>query len=200
MPHWLCFFGGHILMGFRAMNFKDVLLNLLHFFNTKKISHSLVGAFALKAYGYLRATSDIEFVVRSEDQAKIVAHLESIGYETLHCSAGFSNHLHPLAKLGRIDFIYVRGETAHAILSQSKDALILEGVSVPVAKPEHLVALKLFAARNDPARLYEELADIRHILKLPGLDMEEIRSYFEKYGQMERYYELTGQEDLGPRP
>jgi len=199
MPHSLRFFDGHIPMGARAMNFKNILLNLLQFFNERKIAHALVGAFALKAYGYLRATSDIDFLVRAEDQARIVAHLESIGYETLHCSAGFSNHLHPLAKLGRIDFIYVRGETADVLLSQSRHALILEGISVPVVRPEHLVALKLFAARNDPSRLYAELADIQHIVKLPGLDMEEIRSYFEKYGQLERYYELTGQEDPGPQ-
>jgi len=68
--------------------------------------------------------------------------------------------------------------------------LLLGEIHLPVVKPEHLVALKVFAIKNDPARRLRELADIQYIMSLSGIDLEEIRSYFEKYGQMDSYEEL----------
>ena len=44
------------------------------------------------------------------------------------------------------------------------------------------------------------MADLQYLLKLPDLDMEEIRGYFEKYGQMEKYDELTKGEKEKRRP
>lgn len=85
------------------MNLKGVLTNLVRFFAREKIEFALIGAFALKAYGYVRATQDVDFLVKGEAQEKIILFLETLGYETLYRSKGFSNHLHRLAGLGRID-------------------------------------------------------------------------------------------------
>jgi hypothetical protein len=173
------------------LNIKTIFQNLIGFFKQAEIEYALVGAFALKAHGYLRATEDVDFLVRGLHQSKIIAYLESLGYETIYRSAGYSNHVHPLANLGRIDFIYVKGETADVILSEAKPLLVLDDISVPVVRVEHLIALKVFAMKNDPERSFREMADLQYLLKLPGLDLEEIREYFEKYGQMEKYDELT---------
>jgi len=162
------------------------------FFAKNKLDFALIGAFALHAYGYVRATGDIDFVVRSDHQEKIVGYLQSLGYETLHRSKGFSNHLHPLANLGRIDLIYVEGETAETIFSGTKSIPVFEGLSAPVVKPEHLVALKIFAMKNDPERSFREMADIRHLMDHVEIDIEVVRGYFERYGQLEKFYELTG--------
>jgi len=151
----------------------------------------LIGAFALKAYGYLRATQDVDFLVRADDQEKIIRYLEALGYETLYRSRGFSNHVHALRALARIDFVYVEGETAETIFSEIRPLLVLEGLSVPVVKAEHLIALKVFAMKNDPERTFREMADLQQLLRLPGLDHKEIRGYFERYGQLDRYHELT---------
>ncbi|MEA2085158.1 MAG: hypothetical protein U9O82_13170 [Thermodesulfobacteriota bacterium] len=37
------------------------------------------------------------------------------------------------------------------------------------------------------------MADIKELLSLPGIDLQEVRKYFEKYGQMERYYDIIGE-------
>jgi len=169
------------------------------FFQQARIDYALVGAFALKAYGYLRATEDVDFLVRGVHQSRIIAYLESLGYETIYRSTGYSNHVHPLANLGRIDFIYVEGETADIILSEARPLLVLDGISVPVVRTEYLIALKVFAMKNDPERSLREMADLQYLLKMPGLDLEEIRGYFEKYGQMEKYYELTKREKEKPQ-
>ena len=57
-------------------------------------------------------------------------------------------------------------------------------------KPEHLAALKVLAMKNDPARTFQELADIRFLLTLPGVDRQEVRAYFERYGLEESFHEL----------
>jgi hypothetical protein len=61
---------------------------------------------------------------------------------------------------------------------------------VPVPKPEHLVAMKVLAMKNDPGRTFQDLADIRILLMLPGVDREEIRHYFEQHGLRERFDDL----------
>jgi predicted RNase H-like HicB family nuclease len=108
------------------MNLKGVLTNLIRFFAREEIDFALIGAFALKAYGYVRATQDVDFLVKGKDQEKII------------------------------------------------------------------IALQVFAMKNDPRRSFRELADIQHLLELPGIDKDEVRGYFEKFGQRERFDELTG--------
>jgi len=180
------------------MNVKTIFRSLTRFFKQSGIDYALVGAFALKAYGYLRATEDVDFLVRGAYQSRILAYLESLGYETIYRSAGYSNHVHPLAKLGRIDLIYVEGETADTILSEARPLFLIDDLSVPVVRAEHLIALKVFAMKNDPERVFREMADLQFLLRLPGLDGEEIRGYFEKYGQMEKYIELTKRKKENP--
>ena len=172
------------------MNFTKIFQLLIDYFNREEIDYALIGAFALKAYRYVRATQDVDFLVRRESQPRIVEYLESLGYETIHKSSGYSNHLHPHLKLGRIDIVYVAGDTAEAMFSETRPLLLLGDIQIPVVKPEHLVALKVFAMKNDPSRRLRELADIQYILSLPGIDLANVKSYFEKYGQMDSYEEL----------
>ena len=73
----------------------------------RDIRFGVVGAVGLQAYGLARATSDLDFVVEADAQQEVCSHLESLGYETLHRSAGYSNHVHALPALGRLDFVYV---------------------------------------------------------------------------------------------
>ena len=175
------------------MKFKEIFQLMVDFFKREKIDYALIGAFALKAYGYMRATADIDFIVRQKDQAEIIAHLESLGFETVYSSSGYSNHVHPLSCSGRIDFVYVKGNTAESIFNETKRLLVLGNIAMPVVKAEHIVALKAFAMKNDTDRALKEMADIKELLNLPGIDLQEVRKYFEKYGQMERYYDIIGE-------
>ncbi len=71
--------------------------------------------------------------------------------------------------------------------------MVFGDLRLPVVKPEHVVALKVFAMKNDPDRALRDMADIKELLSLPGIDLQEVRKYFEKYGQMERYYDIVGE-------
>ena len=173
-----------------AMNFRKVLKILVDFFHRKEMRFAVIGAFGLHAYGLSRATRDIDFVADKISQPEIVSFLESLGYETLYVSSGYSNHFHSEREMGRLDFIYVEGRTAGLLFPNLQKRLFLKDMALPVPKPEHIAAMKIFAMKNDPSREYQEMADLQFLLALPGVDKEEIKGYFEKYGLGEKYEEL----------
>jgi len=157
----------------------------------RQIGHALIGGLAMTAHGLARTTFDLDIAIDGERQDEVVSFLESSGYETLHRSSGYSNHLHQEPALGRIDIVYLRGETREAIMREACWLPGPEGRLVPVVKPEHLAAMKVVAMKHDPTRTFSELADIRFLLTLPGVDRAEIESYFTKHGLEERFRELA---------
>ncbi|SHE33470.1 Uncharacterised nucleotidyltransferase [Desulfacinum infernum DSM 9756] len=173
------------------MKFRKTVEVLVSFFEEQGIDYALIGAFALHAYGYTRATGDLDFIVRRESREKVVSFLESLGYHTLECSRGFSNHVHPLEGLGRVDFVYVSGETADAIFSAVRRTPLFGRHELPVAKPEHLIALKVFAMKNDPTRLFREMADLEYLVRVDGVNQEEVKKIFRQYGMEDRYEQLV---------
>ena len=172
------------------MNFRRVLDTVGRFLSNRGYRYALVGAFALHAYGISRATSDLDLIVEADARAELISFLESLGYETLHASAGYSNHLHALLALGRIDCIYVEGRTADRLFEGAKEMGAFQGIKVRVPRPEHLCAMKVLAMKNDPSRALQEMADIQHLLELPEIDEGEVRGYFERHGLIEAFHEI----------
>ena len=50
--------------------------------------------------------------------------------------------------------------------------------------------MKIQAMKNDPERTFREMADIQFLLRVPGIDEQEVRGYFERSGLPEKYDEL----------
>ncbi len=149
--------------------------------------HAVAGALALHAYGITRATQDLDIVTETDAQDRLVTFLESLGYETLHRSAGYSNHVHADADLGRVDVIYVGGETSRQLFAEAGGSLALGERRFPVPRPEHLVAMKVQAVKNDPRRALRDLADVEALLQVPGVDQEAVRGHFERAGLLDQY-------------
>ncbi len=164
---------------------------VVSFLESKNEPVAVVGAFGLFAWGLQRTTFDLDFVTRAEAQAGLVAHLESLGYETLYRSAGYSNHLHADQALGRVDMLYVSDETARPLFAGCRPSLDLGARKLNVPRAEHLAAMKVQAIKNDPSRLLQDLADISFLLRQPGVDREEVRGYFERASLRERWDELA---------
>ncbi|MBI2206116.1 MAG: hypothetical protein HYU41_19950 [Candidatus Rokubacteria bacterium] len=172
------------------MDFGRVLQTIAGFFEQTGYRYAVVGAFGLHAYGMTRGTFDLDFVTESGAQPQLVAFLEALGYETLHASAGYSNHVHGLAALGRVDFIYVSGETGEHLFADCRTMPGPDERPVPVPRPEHLAAMKIQAMKNDPRRTLREMEDVRFLLTLPGINEDEVRGYFDRVGLRDRYDEL----------
>jgi len=152
--------------------------------------HAVVGALGLHAYGHSRATFDLDLVTVQAAQPSLVRALEGLGYETLHVSAGYSNHQHADPDWGGLDVIYVDEETAGLLFPRCSRTLRLGSRDAPVPRAEHLAAMKVRAMRNDPSRLVQDLADVQHLLRLPETDRAEVRGYFEKAGMRDWYDRL----------
>lgn len=172
------------------MDFSRALTDVGRFLDAHDVRHGVGGALALKALGLTRATSDVDFIVEAKGRDALLGFLDGLGYERLHASSGYSNHLHPDAALGRLDFIYVDERTSEVLFGAARRVALFPGIEALVPRPEHLAAMKVLAMKNDPSRSFGELADLQFILGLPGVDREEIRGYFEKHGLLERYDEI----------
>ncbi len=172
------------------MEFARVIGLVRGFLIERGVGHALAGGLALAAYGLPRTTFDLDLVVDGDHQQELIDFLEAAGFETLFRSIGYSNHLHSDPALGRVDVIYVRGGTREKIFAEARPMPGPGGSTVLVPRPEHLAAMKVQAIKNDPTRTYSDLADIRFLLGLPGVDREEIRSYFVKHGMGDRFLEL----------
>lgn len=134
-------------------------------------------------------THDVDFVVDGTERRKVVARAESLGYATTFESEGFSNHDHASRAYGHIDFLYIYGATADALFDGA-ESLPVEGVTVPVLQPEHLIAMKVRAMKNTPMRVLIDAPDIAYLLSLPGIDRARVRDYFSQHGLLKVYDEL----------
>jgi hypothetical protein len=172
------------------VDFATVLADLVRFLEGHSLRVGLAGALALHAHGISRATSDLDLVVEDKAKPLLLQHLDALGYERLHVSEGFSNHLHTDSRLGRVDFIYVDEHTAGLLFGQAIRSRLFAGVEVLVPRPAHLAAMKIQAMKDDPSRTLRELEDIRLLMKLPGVDQDEIGRYFERCGLKARFDEL----------
>ena len=172
------------------MNFVAVLQGLLAFFEERKIRYAVIGGVGLGGYGMSRATVDLDFVVDAGAQQEVIHFLESLGYRTLHRSTGYSNHQHPEPERGGVDMVYVQEPTSGRIFTAARILDGPGGMKIPVPRPEHLIAMKVVAMKNDPSRTYQDMADIRFLVSLPDVDREEVQAQFEKHGLRERYREL----------
>lgn len=172
------------------MDFARAYERVAGFLAPRGVPLAVVGGLGLHAYGITRATFDLDIVTEAAVQPALVAFLEAEGYETLHCSASYSNHLHRDAEGGRLDFVYVDPETSRQLFGAARPLLELGSRRALVPRPEHLVAMKVQAIRNDPSRALQDLADVLQLLRLPGVDVEQGRGYFERAGLHEEWDEV----------
>ncbi len=169
------------------MELARVVRRVADFLDAEGAPVALVGAHALQAYGVTRSTVDLDLLTERRVQARLVPFLESLGYETLHRSDGYSNHLHPDDEWGRVDIIYVDERTSRSLFARATD-FVPDGVRpLKLPRPEHLVAMKVQAVKNDPSRMLKDLSDVRELLRVTDVDEAEVRAYFERAGLASRY-------------
>ena len=81
------------------------------------------------------------------------------------------------------------------LFGATRELEIFPGARLPVPSPEHLIAMKVQAIKNDPTRALQDLADIQSLLTLSAVDEEQVRGYFLKHGLADRFEAL--QRDRG---
>jgi hypothetical protein len=169
------------------MQFDEVLRTFSGFFEREGIRYALIGGLAMQAWGRSRMTKDIDIAVDRSSQERVVSFAQSLGYESLYVSEAYSNHLHSDTRLGRVDFMYLAGDTAERIFRATELKPIVGDVVFPVTSPEHLAMMKGVAMKNFPHRALFEGEDVRLLINLPGVDRKLVRDYFAKQGLLDLY-------------
>lgn len=150
----------------------------------------LAGGFALAAWGSTRATADLDLIVDDEAKGTLLSRLAAEGFRTLLDSEGFTNLLHPDPELGRLDLVWVTGETTRKLLAGAAERPGPGGATVLVPKPEHLVAMKVRAIQGRPTRALRDGPDLAFLLALPGIDESEARGHFVRAGLLDLWERL----------
>lgn len=169
------------------MQFDEVLRTFAAFFERERIRYALIGGLAMQAWGQTRLTKDVDFVVDLAARDRVIAYAESIGYETLHVSDGYSNHLHQDEGFGRVDFMYVSGMAADMIFGAAVRKPIVGEQTLPVPSAEHLAMMKGLFMKNVPRREFADGDDVCVLLNVPGVDRAAVRDYFARHGLSRQY-------------
>lgn len=171
----------------RAVKFDEVLRRFSGFFEGEGIRYALIGGLAMQAWGRSRLTKDIDFAVDASARDRVIAFAESLGYETLYVSEGYSNHAHSDPGWGRVDFMYLYGDTAAKVFAAARQKPVVGEAEAPVASAEHLAMMKAVAMKNAPMRALFEGEDVHILINAPGVDRKAIRDYFERQGLLDLY-------------
>ena len=77
---------------------------------------ALIGGLALAAHRVVRATTDVDLLVRAEDATAIDALLSKLGYRCIHRSADAANYLRDDE---RLDMLFAHREIARNLLASA---------------------------------------------------------------------------------
>lgn len=169
------------------MQFEEVLRTFTEFFEREAIRYAVIGGLAIRAWGHVRATQDIDFVVEQIVKRDVVEFAERQGFETIYVSDGYSNHVRGA---DRVDFMYVDSVTAEDLFRAAERREVISGIEMNVAKPEHLSAMKALAIKYNPRRGWRDVDDVLFLLRLPGVDRQFVRDYFVRKGLLEIFDEI----------
>jgi hypothetical protein len=180
-----------------------IAADLLSFLNTVQVAlsylsipHCVIGAVALGAWGRMRATHDLDFLVLIDGPSReeLIARLSSSGITANQQWAAanpmaksrvtrFAAREHPLYPL---DIIYASDQHEREVVNRAQTTTLL-GVSFPVVSAEDLMLLKLKAGRPT------DFDDVISIIRNPRLqlDLNYLWSWADRLGlQGELHYVL----------
>ena len=137
---------------------------ILQYLSDEGVKFLLVGAYALAAHGFPRATRDIDFFVwaNSENAASLLKALERFGAPLGKVSAADFASEGTVFQIGvgprRIDILTrIDGVTFQEAYAR-RSTIRLEGIDVPVISREDLIANKRASGRT------QDLADIEQLM------------------------------------
>ena len=129
----------------------------------------VIGGHALAAHGVARQTVDVDCLIAVENRQAFDVHLRGGGFERQGETENFARYTHPSDLVPDVDVLFVDASTFDKLHAGN---ILLQRGSTKLQAPAlpHLIALKLHAIRNNPAREAGDLGDIaRLLLANPGV-------------------------------
>lgn len=149
---------------------QETLLRLIEAAAARGLQFLLIGGNAVIVLGYIRNTMDIDLLVEEAKRSHWLDLVRSLGFRIENGTAAFAQFEPEIAGNPPLDLMFVNTETWQKLFAGSSMKTV-SGCEVRIARPDHLVALKLHAA-SSPTRSKPELdwEDIRQIVRICKLD------------------------------
>lgn len=143
----------------------------------------IVGGTAVQVYGYSRFTKDFDCVIAREDDARLAAVLKVAGYEEFDRHNVVARYRHATRRDWIIDTLLLSADTFGKMwaLRQTERLATIE---MHVAAPQHVIAMKLHAVKQNPARTMSDVLDILELIKLQRarFSRDELAEICDRYG------------------
>ena len=124
----------------------------------------IIGGHAMQVYGVIRQTLDVDCLVTDKDLPALRELLTNAGYREVSGTDNFVRFRHKSPYLMDMDVLLVDASTFDHLHQNSREYSIdAPGLRMPAL--QHLIALKLHALKNAPARETKDLPDILELLK-----------------------------------
>ena len=175
------------------MDFRAVLGFLVRDFSAKNVRYAIMGGFAMGAWGIVRATMDLDFLIHRDDLPAADATLAAHGYRILHRTENVSQFVSDLKPFGQVDFLHAFRPLSLGMLERARPVSVFDaGFRIPVLAPEDLIALKVQASSNDPSRKQSDMVDIALIGERFGsrLDWDRVMEFFALFGRGKELEEI----------
>lgn len=140
------------------------------------IAHSgvdclLIGGLAMNHYGFVRATSDVDFMMVGDDFPVIRRAMVDAGFQNVLVRENVVFFRRPEIDV-RVDFLKIDRATMQKLWGRSK-VVEMEHYLVRVPAPLDLIAMKLFALKQNWARrMVKDLPDILFLIRSMSFDLE----------------------------
>ncbi|MSR76996.1 MAG: hypothetical protein EXS63_02045 [Candidatus Omnitrophica bacterium] len=160
-------------------------------FKKRKIRCVLIGGFAINQYRPARHTADIDFLVDEKDFSSIDSILKPYGFKNGPRTSIFARLEALQQQEMDLDFLFVDAEILKRIFDEGQFVRI-GGERFVIPSIEHLIALKLHAVKNNPARQLKDLFDILEMIEANRLNVrtEKFKKLCLNYGSRELYEKI----------
>jgi hypothetical protein len=135
--------------------------------NREAARYVLVGASAMQLWGYARATRDVDILIEptAENARRVLAALSTVGFGLAREWLAEEVARKPVTIIGdipRVDVMTVAWSVRYPEAARDATIFPLEGVQIPTASIEHLIASKRTGRLQDAADI-EALEEIRRL-------------------------------------
>lgn len=171
----------------------DFAQSLFQSFDRAGIPLLLAGGWAVCYHGYTRLTLDVDWVCPRSRETDAVALMDQLHFTK--CTGGMASRFKSRRNsvFPYIDLIWV-DDSSFAIMAEP-DSSETPTPEVPVINFRALLAMKLFALKDDHARDHKDLLDIRFLLKYGHhrISDEEFKTLCERYAGPDAYAKVKFQ-------
>ncbi len=131
-------------------------------FDREAIPILLAGGWAVCHHGYSRFTRDVDWICSRSDEARALVLMETLGFEIVFESMATRFQLKNHPDFPPIDLLWVSSET----FAKMADTDQRTGThrDIPVINLESLLAMKIYALKDQDERQGRDLLDIRQLL------------------------------------